>query len=262
MKILITGASSGIGFLTGITLAYRNHEVIMCTHTEEQLYNLNIKLNELNLDIKTIKLDLINKEDINKFKSLNIDVLINHAAMGMGGSIIDINLDEVKELYEVNFFNSFELVKIFCNNLIKQNRKGKVIITSSLAGVVPFEFLGGYCSSKAAITMMARCLKKELKSINSNIQVSLIQPRAYKTGFNEFMIDKVSDSINYKSPFFYKRDQILRILRLKFNIIEQRKLTSIVCQIIKCVEIENNNFIYSTPIFQTFIKKLYSCLFY
>lgn len=262
MKVLITGACSGIGFLTGITLADRKHEVIMTTHTEEQLKTLNFKLKKLNLDIKTFKLDLNNKEDIIKFKACDIDILINHAGIGIGGSIIDLDIDNVRKNFEINFFKSFELVKIFCKNLIKSNKKGKVIITSSIAGIIPFEFLGSYCSSKAAITMMARCLRKELKLINSDIEISVIEPGAYKTGFNQVMLDKAEEVIDNKSPFFLKKIQILSILRLKFNIMEQRRLNSIVFQIIKCVEDKNTKFIYSAPVLQILLKKMYILLFY
>lgn len=207
MKILITGACSGIGFLTGITLAYRKHEVIMATHTQEQLESLKNKLKNFALDIKSCKLDLTNNEDIKKIKLFDIDVLINHAGIGIGGSIIDLDMNEVRKNYEVNFFSSFELVKLFCNDLIRKNKKGKVIITSSIAGVIPFEFLGSYCSSKASITMMARCLRKELKLIDSDIDISVIEPGAYKTGFNQVMIDKVEENISDKSPFYYKKSK-------------------------------------------------------
>ena len=262
MKILITGACSGIGFLTGVTLASRGHKVIMTTHTNKQIETLNIKLKKLNLDIQTFKLDLNCSEDINKLKEVDIDILINHAGIGIGGSLIDLDIGEVRKNYEINFFRSFELVKVFCKNLIRKKKSGKVIITSSIAGVIPFEFLGSYCSSKAAITMMARCLRKELKMIDSNIDVSVIEPGAYKTGFNKVMIDTVEESISNKSSFYYKKKKILNILKFKFNIIERRSLNTIVYQIIKCVEDKDTKFIYSAPFFQSLMKKVYTILFY
>lgn len=262
MKILITGACSGIGFLTGITLAYRKHKIIMTTHTKKQLEILNNKIKALNLNIETFKLDITDEFDIDKFKMLDIDVLINHASVGVGGSLIDLDMNEIRNNFEINFFKSFDLVKIFCNKLIKENKKGKVIITSSTASVIPFEFLGSYCSSKAATTMMARCLNKELRIIDSKIDISVIEPGAYKTGFNQVMIDKAYDSISKNSIFFSKKEEIIGILRLKFNILEKKRLNSIVYKIIMCVEEEKNDFIYCAPFFQSLMKKVYSVLFY
>ena len=110
--------------------------------------------------------------------------------------------------------------------------------------------------------MMARCLRKELKMIHSNIDVSVIEPGAYKTGFNQIMIDKVEETISDKSPFYHQKKQILSILKLKFNIMEERRLDTIVYQIIKCVEDKHAKFIYSAPFFQGLMKKIYSFLFY
>lgn len=266
MRILITGATSGIGFLTGITLAYRKHNVIMCTHNEVEAIFLKERLSFLEKDIKSrieiMKLDIKDSEDVSNFSNLDIDVLINHAGIGIGGSLIDIELDDIRENFEVNFFASFNLVKIFLNKYINNPKCKKIIITSSIAGIIPLEFLGSYCSSKSAITMMARCLRKELSLINSNIEVSVIQPGAYKTGFNQVMIDKAYDSIRKDSCFYLEKDRYIDCLRFKFDLMEKRELNSIVYKIVECVESNNNKFIYSAPIFQTLMKKIYSFLFY
>ena len=262
MKVLITGATSGIGFLTGIVLNDRNHKVYMTTHTKEQLETLNNNLSQMGInDINTFKLDITNTDDVEKIKELDIDVLINHAGIGIGGSIIDIDIDKVKENFEVNFFSTFNLSKIFCNKLLAENKKGKLLITSSIAGIIPFEFLGSYCSSKAAITMMASCLRKELKYKKSNISVSLIEPGSYKTGFNQVMVDSVDYNIDESSYFYDIREKIYNILNLQFDIVEKRDINSIVCQIIKAVEDKQNKFIYTAPFSQKLIKKIYLLLF-
>jgi len=261
MKILITGASSGIGFLTGITLASRNHKVIMTSHNEKQLENLNNKIKALNLDIETLKLDITNDEDVSMFKNLDIDILINHAGIGIGGSIIDLDMDEVKNNFEVNFFASYRLVKMFCNKKLKANQKGKVIITSSIAGIIPVEFLGSYCSSKAAITMMARCLRKELNILECGIDISVIEPGAYYTGFNQVMVDKILD-MDSNSCFYTCRQKIYNQVKMKFDLIEKKNINSIVCQIIKAVEDRKNKFIYTAPLSQAIAKKIYALLFY
>ena len=260
MKILITGAASGIAFLTGITLKSRGHDVIMTTHTVEQLTTLNEKLQLLKLDITTFKLDINNKKDIKLLSDFEFDVLINHAGIGLGGSIIDINESEVENNFKTNFFSSYNLAKYFCNRLIKEKRKGKLIITSSIAGVVPIEFLGSYCSSKAAITMMARCLKKEVKLLSQDIDICVIEPGAYHTGFNQVMIDSINIPSN--SPFFDQESRIKNRLKFKFKLMEKKRINSIVSQIILAVEENNPRFIYSAPLLQTIFKKLYLLLFY
>ncbi len=260
MKVLITGASSGIGFLTGLVLASRNHFVIMTTHTEKEAILLKEKIKKLGYsNIEVLKLDITNEIDVESFKDFDIDVLINHAGIGIGGSIIDLDIDKLRENFEVNFFSSYNLAKIFINNLIKRKKEGKLIITSSIASVIPFEFLGSYCATKSAITMMASSLKKELEYLDLNIKVSVIEPGAYKTGFNDVMINRAYDSIEKGSPFFGKKEKIMDILKLKFCLCEKKSLKSIVSKIVLAVE-SNDKFIYSVPISQKIFKKLYFLL--
>ena len=262
MKVLITGSTSGIGFLTGITLNARKHTVYMTTHTANQLENLNNRLGSMNIkNINTFKLDITNEGDRNLIKYLDIDVLINHAGIGIGGSIIELDIEEVKQNFNVNFFCSFELAKIFCNKLIEENKRGKLIIMSSMAGVIPIEFLGSYCSSKAAITMMANCLRKELNYKKFNIDVSVIESGAYKTGFNQRMVDSVDLSFNKSSHFYDIREKIYNILRMQFDLVEKKDNNSIVCQIIKAVEDEKNKFLYTSPFLQQLMKKINLLLF-
>ena len=262
MKVLITGAESGIGFLTGITLSDRGHIVYMTTHTEKGKENLIKKIDAMSIkNVNIFKLDITSFRDRNKILELDIDVLINHAGIGVGGSIIDLDINKVKENFNVNFFDSFDLVKIFCNSLINNNKKGKIIITSSIAGVMPIEFLGSYCSSKAAITTMAACLRKELKMKTSDIQISVIEPGAYKTGFNEFMIDTIDLSID-KNSYFYDISTVINNKLTKiFTLIEKKNINSIVCKIVKSVEDKNNKFIYTAPLLQVIAKKIYLLFF-
>ena len=64
---------------------------------------------------------------------------------------------------------------------------------SSLAGLIPLKFLGSYASSKAALITLSDVLKKELKELNSNIKVVLVEPGLYYTGFNQVMFENKYD---------------------------------------------------------------------
>lgn len=261
MNVLITGATSGIGFLTGITLAYRKHNVYMTTHTKSQLETLNRRIKNLNIKINTFKLDITDKSDLEKINNLDIDILINHAGIGIGGSIIDLDINKLRENFEVNFFSSFRLLQMFSKKLIKENKEGKIIITSSIAGIIPIEFLGSYCSSKAAITMMTKCLNKELNSANSNIKVKLIEPGAYKTGFNQVMLENKYDYMNNNSYFKNKIPKIMKKEKLLWKIIEQKNIDNIVSCIEDAITSSHPKFIYRAPFIQAIFIKIYSFLF-
>ena len=261
MKILITGALSGIGFLTGAVLKKRGHEVVMAVHKNSELETLNEKLKKLNLKIDTIVLDITSKSDRDIIKKLDVDVLINNAAVGVGGSILDLDMEKVRDCFEVNFFSSFELAKDFCKEVLNNNKKGKLIVISSLASKIPIDFLGGYCSSKAAVLMMTKCFRNEIKKISKNITISCVLPGMYKTGFNEYMINEFYDNTHEDSIFYLKKNRFYESLKNKFEFLEKKSLVSIVSQIVLAVETDKNSFIYSAPLTEWIFSKIYTCLF-
>lgn len=261
MKILITGARSGIGYQVAIKLARKGHLVYLTTHTNQQAIELNRKIKELNVPVICFKLDITREEDRHLVDNLDIDVLINNAGIGVGGSIVEMDIDGVKENFEVNVFSSFSLLQQVYQNMTKHNKKGKIFIMSSLASMIPIPFLGSYCATKASISTLAFTLKKELKMINSNISISLIEPGAYKTGFNQVMIQN-KEKYLYTESLFYKRRKELNYKQEKiFSLIEKRHLNSIVNKIVKEVENNKPKFKIRAPFLQRVGVKLFLLFF-
>lgn len=257
MKILITGARSGIGFLTGITLASRGHFVYMTTHTSKEASRLKEIVDELKLKIMVFKLDITDENDRKMLNNLDIDVLINHAGIGVGGSVLDISTEQLKNNFEVNYFSSYDIVRRIGNRMIKNKKEGKIIIMSSISGIIPLPFLGSYCSTKSAISTMATSLRRELKLLKSKVKVVLIEPGAYKTGFNQIMIDDIDKNIKEDSVFFDNKEKIHSILTKMFKIIEKKKVNSIVVKIIEAVESPSPKPKYRAPLLQKIFTKIY-----
>ncbi len=257
MKILITGASSGIAYLLGITLASRGHFVYMTTHTDKEKDKLKEKVATLGLKIIIFKLDVTDIEDCKILDKLDIDVLINNASIGVGGSILDLPMDKVRYNFEVNYFAMYDLVKRVSNNMLKTKKRGKIIIMSSQAGIIPIPFLGSYCSTKSAISTMATSLRRELKLIKAKIDIILIEPGAYKTGFNQFMIDDIDRNTTKGSIFYNNKYKIHNKLSQLFNLIEKKKVNSIVEKIIIAVEKDKPKKVYRAPLLQKIFTKIY-----
>lgn len=252
-KILITGARSGI--MNQVIEKIKNHYFIYLTvHTEKQLERVKEKYKNYP-NIECFKLDVTNSKDRNKVKKLDIDILINNAAIGYGGSLIDIDIDKVKENYEVNVFSNLSLTQIILKNMLKKGH-GKIINMASLAGIVPISFLGSYASTKASIIKLTETLNKELRMI-SDIKVSIIEPGFYNTGFNQVMFE--NKDINK-----YFKEQ-LEIINKKQSFIheyiEKKNLDSIVNKIVCCIECDYPKFIYRAPFSQVIYAKIYNFLF-
>ncbi len=254
-KILMTGARSGIGNALVNRLISKDYYIYLTVHTDEQLKIVKDKYKEYG-NIKCLKLDVTLESDRLKIEKLDIDILINFAAIGYGGSISEIPMSLVRENFEVNVFSSFELVQIVLKQMMAK-KKGKLIIMSSLAGILPLNFLGSYCATKASIIQLTTTLKNELKLLNTNIKVVLIEPGMYHTGFNQVMLENKYDWMQEKSYFKNELDFIRKKENLFFNLLEKNKLNTIVKKIEKAVVSENPKFIYRAPLVQVLGAKLY-----
>lgn len=254
MNILITGAASGIGYNTGMKLAKNGYNVFFSVETDKQLEVLREKIENDKLHIGSFKLDIKDEKDRQKIKDMDIDVLVSNAAIGIGGSILEANMDDVRDNYEVNVFSNFEIIKIVLENMIKKN-SGKVIIMSSMISNIPIPFLGIYASTKASISMLGNCLRKEVKLINKNIDITLIEPGIYKTGFNKVMLDNKYDNKN--SKFKELNNSIMVLENEILNYAGCSNLDSITNKIVYVVKQSKTKAIYRAPLLQNVLIKLY-----
>lgn len=253
MNILITGAASGIGYLTALTLAKRGNTVYLTCHTDKEVSNLKEKIDDLE-NIIIMKIDITKKQDIKKVLDLNIDVLINNAAIAVGGSIIETDIDDMRKNFEINVFSSFRLLKLVLKQMMEKD-KGRIIVMSSLIGHLSLPFTGIYSATKASISCMVSCLQKELFLQGSNVNVIIIEPGLYHTGFNNVFIDSKYNGGKYfediKSELYNLEHAILKLGEVK-------KLDSIVIKIVRAVEDEKPKKIYTAPYIQSKLVKLYS----
>lgn len=259
MNILITGATSGIGYALTEKLIKNGHKVFLGVHTKKEVKTALEKIKEIGYQdrVNVLKLDITKKEDRNIIKDLDIDCLVNQAGIGIGGSLLNMKISDIRKNFEVNFFGTLEMTKLYIET--RKNKKGKILITSSLAGLVPIPFLGSYCSTKSALITMATCLKKEIKKTNLDIKIKLIEPGAYKTGFNQIMIE--NKNILKEEMFNQSLESISKTMEDQFSLIEKKNLSSIVNKMYKAIESNSNRLIYRAPFIQVLGAKLYMLLF-
>lgn len=255
MNILITGATSGIGYALTEKLIKNGYKVYLGVHTEKEVKTALDKIKEIDYQdmVNVLKLDITKREDRNILKKLDIDCLVNQAGIGLGGSLLNMDISDIRKNFEVNFFSTLEMTKLYIET--RKNKKGKVLITSSLAGLIPIPFLGSYCSTKSALITMATCLKHEIKKTNLDIKIKLIEPGAYKTGFNQIMIENQSKLNN--TFFTEDLESIISTKQEQFAFLEKKNISSIVNKMYKAIESNSNKLIYRTPLLQVLGAKLY-----
>ena len=134
--ILITGAGSGLGKGTALGLAKAGHRVIATCENWPQVSSLMEAAKEEGVNLEVTKLDYLNKDDhkavIDKYAE-EVDIFVPNAATGETGPISEIPVDRIRNVFEVNVFNTLELAQGFIKVFVKKG-KGKVMFTSSIVG--------------------------------------------------------------------------------------------------------------------------------
>jgi len=181
--VMITGAGSGFGKGASLALAERGHTVIATTETEAQAEALRAEAPQLTVE----KVD-ITTSDVAKAAAWDIDVLINNAGAGQTGPMADVPLDRVRRLFEVNVFGTLAVTQAVLPRMVARG-SGRIIIVSSIAGVVVGPSFGPYSMTKHALEAMGKAMRAELAG--QGIDVTLLNPGPYLTGFNDRMADSM-----------------------------------------------------------------------
>lgn len=251
MNILITGARSGIASSLIDLLIPTKHTIYVSVRTKLQLKRVQEKYKNIS-NIHCLKLDVTEPMDIEKIDHIRIDCLISNAAIGYGGSISEIDIDKVRETFEVNVFSNFLLVQKVLKQMMVR-KTGRIIMISSLAGIVPIPFLGSYCASKASIKKLTECIQLELMYLKTNIKVVLIEPGFYHTGFNQVMFENK----NIKSSYFQEEIDLIQKQEKFLTLLEQKNLNTIGKKIKKAIFMKQPKTIYRAPFYQAIIAKIY-----
>jgi NADP-dependent 3-hydroxy acid dehydrogenase YdfG len=176
--ILITGASSGIGFDAAQTLAQQGHCVFAAARRTELMEPLKA------YGVHVIKMDVTDEKSMKDgVETLiqamgHIDVLINNAGYGYFGAIENVPMEEARRQLEVNVFGLARLTQLVLPYM-RQQKNGRIINTSSIAGKMVFYMGGWYNITKYSVEAFSDALRMEMKPYG--IDVVMIEPGAIKT---------------------------------------------------------------------------------
>ena len=182
-SVLITGAGSGFGKGAALALAARGHHVIATTETAEQATALAAEAPQLQVE----KLD-ITTTDVDHASGWTIDVLVNNAGFGQTGPMADVPMDRLRRIFEVNVFGTVAITQKVVPQMVAR-KSGRVIIMSSIGGVVSAPAFGPYSMTKFALEAMGKAMRAELAGVG--VDVTLLNPGPYNTGFNDRMADSM-----------------------------------------------------------------------
>ena len=188
---IITGASSGIGKGLAELLASKNIKVYGISRSKiqsEKIINISADITNEKVIENVIK-DIFDKEK-------RIDYLINNAGMGISGSIEATNLEDLKQIIDVNFVGLFIMTKYVLKYMRKQ-KKGRIINIGSVASEFSIPFQSFYSSTKAAVKSFSQSLQNEVSCYGIN--VTTILPGDVATSFTKNRKKNENELNVYKS---------------------------------------------------------------
>tara|TARA_Y100001934_G_scaffold185667_1_gene219232 strand:+ start:399 stop:1247 length:849 start_codon:yes stop_codon:yes gene_type:complete len=174
-KVLITGASKGIGYSSSLLLARAGHEVV-ATMRNPAASELHSVAAAENLPVTVMKMDVDDQLSVDGvFHEVgdSIDVLINNAGVLSLNAVEDESLDQFRQVMETNYFGAVRCVKRFLPAMREQG-SGCIINVSSIAGRISMCATSAYSASKFALEAFTEALAGEVKA--HGIKVALLEP--------------------------------------------------------------------------------------
>ncbi len=202
LRVLVTGASQGIGRALAVAAAKRGCKVVAAARSAPLLEELAKEVRAAGGTIETAVGDVTNPADrqamvdaaVQKFGGL--DVLINNAGIGATGHFMDSDPAVLRQIFEVNYFGLCEITRL-CIPILKQGVTPAIVNISSVVARRALPARSLYSSSKFAVAGLSEAIRAELSK--DGIDVVVVNPGLTQTNFSQNMLEaKAKLSLDHK----------------------------------------------------------------
>jgi short-subunit dehydrogenase len=209
--ILLTGASSGIGYEMAKLLAAKKYDLILVARRLNKLENVKTELeNSYGITVYVFAVDLskpgsaVKLYDEIKTKDLEITILINNAGTGEYGEFSKTSLEKETLMIQLNISSLVVLTKLFLKDM-KDRNYGRIMNTASILSFLPFPYFAVYAATKAFVLSFTEAIRAELSE--TKISVTALCPGA--TG-SEFVTKEMAESFTYKRLKLYDPAEVAK----------------------------------------------------
>jgi short-subunit dehydrogenase len=184
--VLITGASTGIGYELAKLFARDRHNLVLVARSGEKLAQVANELQSLGVTVRTYSLDLTQPPapkflfDQLQTEGFTIDILINNAGFGAFGEFAQMSNDEIFGQIQLNIIALTELTRLFLPAMLARHT-GRIMNVASTAGFQPGPLMAVYYATKAYVISFSEALANEVR--HSGVTVTCFCPGATHTGF-------------------------------------------------------------------------------
>jgi short-subunit dehydrogenase len=192
-RILITGASQGIGRALALAAAARGARVLAAARSEPLLRELAEQARASGGTLETVVADVTGPDDRQRLIDAavrcfgGLDVLVNNAGIGATGHFAEVSPDRLRQIMEVNFFGLTETTRA-CLPLLKAGNQPAIVNISSIAGKRGIPARSEYSASKFAVQGFSEALRAELAK--DGIDVLVVCPGLTQTNFSKNMLEQ------------------------------------------------------------------------
>ncbi len=193
-RVLLTGASSGIGRCLAEQMARAGARLILAARSEDKLADLERTLRAENRDVLAIRADVTQDGDRRRLLAVvveqfqGLDVLINNAGIASWAHFANSTEAILRQIMEVNFFAPTELIRL-CIPVLMQGREPAIVNVGSMCGRRAMPAWPEYSASKYALSGMSEALRAELARFD--IDLLLVQPGLTRSEFSRHFLQSV-----------------------------------------------------------------------
>ena len=192
--VLVTGASSGIGYHCAHALQKDGYRVIASCRKLPDVSRLEAEgLTCIQLDLSDSGSVRCAAKEVQQLSDGKLYGLFNNGAYGQPGAIEDLNRDTLRQQFETNLFGWCELTNALLPGMLAQG-EGRIIQNSSVLGFAALPFRGAYNTSKYALEGLTDTLRLELTG--TGVHVSLIEPGPIISRFRNNALDALKRNID------------------------------------------------------------------
>jgi NAD(P)-dependent dehydrogenase (short-subunit alcohol dehydrogenase family) len=216
-----------MGLESALCLAESGYEVFGSVLSTAEAATLSAAAAGRQVAVRVVHMDVTVQEDVTRALETilqhagRLDALVHFAGMGLRGFFEDLTLEEIRRVYDVNVFGTMSVVRAVLP-VMRNARRGRIVITTSVAGRMGSMSISGYCSSKFAVEGFAECLAQEMAPFG--IRISLLEPGLVMTEHfraNRNRAARAVDPASLYYPWFCQHEHIVD------NLIRSNRFTTL-----------------------------------
>jgi uncharacterized protein len=180
--VVITGASSGIGRAAALEFARRGANLVLAARRQELLDEVATACRNLGVECRTIVTDVTLRSDCEHLIDVagKVDVLVNNAGFAIFDPIESAKPDDLEAMMQTNYFGT-----VWCSQAVLPQmlarREGTIVNVASIAGIMGYARMGGYCATKFALMGFSETLRDEV--LGRGVRVAMVCPGTVETQF-------------------------------------------------------------------------------